>query len=130
LLNEISIVSYLHALHLVPRKKIFLAQTLHVDNFMRLLHLRITERERERKNHDWRIWLEHVTNTPNNIDNKKRILDVLKIRNGEEKKATNKRHTKKMINTDLCWILCVIRCVRIGDWVLYRILSKIGYIFV
>lgn len=32
--------SYLHTLHLAPRKKILLEQTLHVDNFIRLLHLR------------------------------------------------------------------------------------------
>jgi Cft2 family RNA processing exonuclease len=39
--------SYLHTLHLVPRKKIFFVHTLHVDNFIRLLHLRIREREKK-----------------------------------------------------------------------------------
>jgi hypothetical protein len=43
----IFVVSYLQMLHLVPRKKIFLEHTLHVDNFSRLPHLRIIQRRRK-----------------------------------------------------------------------------------
>ena len=39
-------MSYLQTLHRVPRKKIFFVQTLQVDNFIRLLHLRMRERRR------------------------------------------------------------------------------------
>lgn len=38
--NDHLFTSYLHTLHFVPTNKIFLEQTLHVDNLIRLIHLR------------------------------------------------------------------------------------------
>ena len=130
----IFVVSYLQTLHLVPRKKIFLVHTLHVDNFSRLPHLRIIQRRRKEHQLVWlllRLWLckskndetttddqhlqrihvGHETNNSetNTKENRQRIDGK-----GVKRKHRNK-HSKQRANTHLCWILCAIRWRRIGE---------------
>ena len=116
--------SYLQTLHLTPTKRIFLEQTLHVDNLIRFVHLRTRQTRRTSV-----VVVEHsgtMTRRPTtNVEED--VTPVNEYREGEREGTSTERegacrdetrrnqlkrqykHSIDLVCTNLCCILCAIR---------------------